>query len=914
MKKVFKIFGVVLLLLVILIVAAPFFLQGKIDDIIKNKVNENVNATLDFTDADLSLFSNFPNATVTLEKVSLINKAPFEGDTLFAANEVELKLGISQFFKESDEPIKIDRFFVDGANVNIKVDAEEHANYDIAKNTGTEAETTSTTSESSFTLAMDEYSIQNSKILYDDRSSDINLMISELNHSGTGDLSLATSELNTKTTALVSFGMDSTYYLKNHKLSLDALIGVDLEKMRFSFLKNEALVNQLPLVFDGFVQINDTNQEIDINFKTASSEFKNFLAVIPEEYSKSLDNIKTTGDFILAGEFKGIVDETHIPKFNIKVNSNNASFKYPDLPKTVRNIFIDVAVNNATGISADTYVDINKLSFMIDEDKFNMVSKLRDLTGNMKVDAQVDGKMNLANISKAYPVPADLGLKGLLDADIDANFDMASIEKKKYENTKIDGIFSLKDFEYNSEEMANPVKIAATKLTFTPNKVVLNELQGSTGKTDFNATGTIDNLLGFMFNDEKVKGDFDLNSNTFSLNDFMTADVVEAKDTIGETNSEPVASGEESLKIPSFLDCTINASAATVLYDNLTLKNVKGSLLIKDETATLKNMTSSMFDGKMGFNGKVSTKNEIPDFGMKLDIKNFKISETFDSFDLFKTLAPVAGILRGALDSEIEISGKLNDDFTPDMATISGDVLAELLQSELDPKKAAFLSKIGEKLSFLKPENLDLKGLKTALTFENGEVKVKPFTVKYQDINMNVSGSHTFDQKLNYAASIEVPAKYLGSEINSLIAKIDDSSLKDLTIPVTANIGGNYASPDVTTDLTGGVKSLTSKLVEIEKQKLINKGKDKAKDLLKGVLGSNKDDSEAPAENKSKEESAKEVLSGILGGNKDKETTETKADSTEATEKKEEQKEAVKEKAKDILGGFLGKKKKEGTN
>ncbi|MEO9894016.1 AsmA-like C-terminal region-containing protein [Aurantibacter sp.] len=900
MKKIFKILGIVVVLLIVVLIATPFFLKGKIDDIIKNKVNENVNATLDFVDADLSLFSNFPNATVTLEKVSLVNKAPFEGDTLFAANEVELKLGISQFFKESDEPIKIDRFFVEGANVNVKVDTEERANYDIALEDGS-AETESTASESSFTLAMDEYSIQNSKIVYDDRSTNMNLTITELNHSGSGDLSLATSELDTKTTAFVSFGMDSTNYLNNHNLALDALIGLDLEKMKFSFLKNEALINQLPLVFDGFIQLNEDNQEVDVNFKTPSSEFKNFLAVIPEEYSKNLDNIKTTGDFTVAGEFKGIVDETHIPTFNIKLNSTNASFKYPDLPKSVRNIFIDVAINNATGITEDTYVDINKLSFMIDEDKFNMVSKIRDLMGNMKMDAHVDGNMNLANISQAYPVPHDLNLKGFLDADISANFDMASVENNKYENTKIDGTFSLKDFEYNSEEMANPVKIATTKLTFNPNKVSLNELQGSTGKTDFNASGTIDNLLGYMFNDEKVKGNFNLKSNTFSLNDFMTADVEEQPK---DSESAPEPTGEESLKIPSFLDCNINAYASTVLYDNLTLKDVKGTLLIKDEKATLQNMTTSIFDGKMAFNGVVSTKNEVPDFGMKLDMKNFNISETFESFELFKTLAPVAGALRGVLDSEIEISGKLNDDFTPDMATISGDVLAELMQTELDPKKTAVLNKVGEKLTFLKPENLDLKGLKTALTFENGAVKVKPFTVKYQDIDMNISGSHTFDQKLNYAATIDVPAKYLGSDVNSLIAKIDDSSLEDLTVPVTANIGGNYTSPDVSTDLTGGVKSLTTKLVEIEKQKLISKGKDKAQDLLTGILGNKTAESDSATTEEKTTDGAKEILTGILGSKKEEATEENKDTVTEVKTE-----EAVKEKAKSILGGILGKKK-----
>ena len=73
------------------LIAAPFILEAKIGDILKNNVNNNVNATLDFSEAKLSLIKSFPSAEVSLKGVSFLNKAPFEGDTLFAAKEVEYK-------------------------------------------------------------------------------------------------------------------------------------------------------------------------------------------------------------------------------------------------------------------------------------------------------------------------------------------------------------------------------------------------------------------------------------------------------------------------------------------------------------------------------------------------------------------------------------------------------------------------------------------------------------------------------------------------------------------------------------------------------------------------------------------------------------------------------------------------------
>ncbi|QWX84109.1 AsmA family protein [Cellulophaga sp. HaHaR_3_176] len=905
-KKILKIVGIVVLLFVVTLIAAPFFLKGKIADIIKNKVNNSITATLEFEDADLTLFSSFPNAKVTLNNISIVNKEPFLGDTLFSSKEIALDMSIKELFKGADEPIAISSLMVDGALINIEVNEQGIANYDIAKETEEVASTAADEEPSNFTFSMESYALTNSKIIYADKLSGMRFELENVNHSGNGDLSLEKSELDTKTSGLVSFEMDSTNYLNKNPIQLDALLGVDLATNTYSFLKNEAILNQLPLVFDGFIKINDNNQELDVSFKTPSSDFKNFLAVIPETYSKNIENVTTTGNFMVAGRFNGVVDETHIPKFNIEINSDNASFKYPDLPKSVRNVFIDTKINNETGIVDDTYVDINKLSFMIDEDKFNMVAKIRDLMGNTKVSAHIDGNMNLANIAKAYPVPSDLNLEGLLNANVDAAFDMASIEKEQYEKTNIKGNLNLKNFVYKSEELKNPVKINSTSVTFNPQTVTLNELSGVTGATDFNAVGTINNLLGFMFNDENVQGDFTLKSNTFSVNDFMVEEAVSEKET---TNDKPVdTTTEAQIKIPSFLDANIKASAATVLYDNLTLKNVSGNLIIKDEKATLQNMTSSIFDGKLGFNGEVSTKGDTPTFAMKLGMESLKINETFKSLELFKVLAPIANAIQGNLNSDIIISGNLNNDFTPNLATISGNVLAELLGTEIKPEQTQVLSALSSKLSFLNLDNLNLKGLKTALSFENGTVKVKPFTVNYQDIAIKIDGSHTFDQKLSYGAVIDVPAKYLGNDIANLISKIDDKSLEGLTIPVTANIGGNYTSPQVSTDLTSGVKTLTTKLVEIEKQKLISKGKDKASELLGGLLsGTNKtNDTTATAATTTEQnkEAVKNALGGLLGGAK-KDTTAAVVKDTTAASKND----AVKEAAKSVLGGLFSKKK-----
>ena len=138
---------------------------------------------------------------------------------------------------------------------------------------------------------------------------------------------------------------------------------------------------------------------------------------------------------------------------------------------------------------------------------------------------------------------------------------------------------------------------------------------------------------------------------------------------------------------------------------------------------------------------------------------------------------------------------------------------------------------------------------------------------------------------MNYKADFEVPANYFGTEVNSLIAKINIDEANNLTIPVTASIGGRFTSPTVSTDLTSGVTNLTKQLIEIQKQKLISKGTDQIKDAIGGLLGGDSKTNNA----------VKDALGGLLGGKtskKDSTTTESK------------------NLVKDVLGGFLGGKKK----
>ena len=686
------------------------------------------------------------------------------------------------------------------------------------------------------------------------------MVLDSINHEGTGDFTSSKLDLATKSTAKVSLDMDKVNYMKNVGISLDAVLGIDLDKSKYTFKENKAKINELPLEFDGFIQLVDTGQQYDLTFKTPTSSFKNFLGLIPAQYSSNLKEVKTSGDFTVAGFAKGLYSETSVPKFNVKIASNNASFQYPNLPKSVKNIIIDTKIINETGEMNDTYVNLDKLSFQIDQDVFNAKANIKNISENALVNAALNGTINLANLTKAYPIKLDKPLTGILKADVTTAFDMQSVEKSDYARIRNAGTIDLTGFNYTDED-GKTMKISRAFVSFDPSRVNLKQFNATTGKTDLAVTGVLENFYGFVFKNQELKGNFNLNSNQLAVSDFMTS----------KTDAKKQTKANEAMKIPAFLNCSLTAKANTVLYDNLVLKNVSGKVIIKDQKATLENGKTDIFGGLITFNGEVSTKEKISKFNMDLELNGVDIAQTFTQLDMMKKIAPIAGVINGKLNSKIKVSGNLNDkEMTPDLKSITGDLMGQLLSTTVNSSNSTLLTALDNKLGFVDLKKLNLNDLKATLTFKDGKVNVKPFDIKYQDIKATIGGSHGFDQLMNYNVKLDVPSKYLGTEINNLIGKLTPTDAKKFeTIPINAILTGNFKNPNITTDVKQATTTLVTNLVKQQKDKLIQQGTS--------------------------------ALGNIIQNNtKPKDTSKT------ATPKPD-----VKTQAKDLLNGLFNKKKKE---
>ena len=185
MKKFLKITGITFFSIFALLVLAAFIVPTFFKEDIKNAINKSaqdyIYANLDYDEnsIEISLFKDFPNVYVGIQKFSLVNQAPFGGDTLVSIQDFGISLDIKSALTSN---IQINGIYLTEPRIFGYVNADGKANWDIVK---PDTSTITDTSSSSFALQIDHWEIKNGHIEYKDKTMDVLTVIQNLNHSGT---------------------------------------------------------------------------------------------------------------------------------------------------------------------------------------------------------------------------------------------------------------------------------------------------------------------------------------------------------------------------------------------------------------------------------------------------------------------------------------------------------------------------------------------------------------------------------------------------------------------------------------------------------------------------------------------------------------------------------------------------------
>lgn len=754
-KIVKRIFSTILVLVILVIgvaIAVPYFFKDEILVKIKEEANNTLNATVDFDDVNLSLLRSFPDFSFQMDQLSVIGIEDFEGINLVKAKNIDFTLDLMSVIK-SDRPIEIQSITFDQPEINILILKNGKANYDIVKLSETDDEASA---EYDFLIQLKKYTINQGHFTYDDQAGNMFLELKNLNHQGRGDFTQDVFDLDTKTKVeQLSASSGGIRYLKKANTTLDATFNINLPNNTYTLKDNDLQINAMKLLVDGFVQLQENEDiNIDFNFNAPKNDFKNLLSLIPSAYTSDFSEVKAEGKMTFNGFVKGVYNgqKEKLPAIKISLNVDQGSFQYPGLPSGLNNIFAKLNIDSPSSDLDKMKIDIPNFKFAMGGKPFEGRFKLTTPLSDPNIDTKVKGLIDLAEIYKAFPMEGVTELSGIIDADFTAQTRYSTLEKGDYENANVSGSSSIKDLIYDAEGIPK-VFVSEAQANLSPKKIEVNNFNGKLGKSDLQISGQLDNILAYFSPNKTLTGDVKLRSNYFNVDEWMTE---------MEEETAVAVDPETEVEIFNRFKFLVDAKIGQIDYDIYQLDNSSAKGIFTSNELIINDLETNIGESDIRGNGS--------------------LTNVFNYIFENQTLGG-----EFAMDSDFfDLNPFMEETEAPEAKTIANENEAEyepiIIPDNVDIKVNANIKK-------LTYTNLDLKDFRGDLAIKDSKVQMSNVNARTLGGKFEADGYYdsTTPEKPKYKLTYDVQ----GFDFQS---SFDQLNTVQALAPIANYIQGNYST------------------------------------------------------------------------------------------------------------------------
>lgn len=788
MKKVLKIAGITLGVLLILILVLPFAFQGKIEKLVKQEGNKMLNAQFDFSALDISLIRNFPSASITLEDFWLKGAGEFQNDTLIQAGELTAAVNLFSLFGNSGYDIS--KIIIEDTKVKAIVLENGHPNWDVMKPSADTTDTEETPTESApIRIKLQKLSIKDLSVSYDDRQGGMYAAINHLNATCSGDFGSerTTVDLSMETPSL-TYRTGGIPFLNKARLEADMNVDADFANNKYTLKDNTISLNAIQVNIDGWAAMQKNGIGMDMKLNTNEVGFKELLSLIPAIYAKDFQDLKTDGKASLTAFAKGILGQDQVPQFEVALDVKDGMFRYPSLPAGVENINIAANVKNAGGNIDATEITVSPFDFVLAGNPFSLKASVKTPVSDPDLQATAKGTLDLGKVKEVYPLE-DMTLNGTIQADMNLAGKLSYIEKEQYGQMKAAGSIRLNNMKLNLQDMP-AIDIQRSTFSFSPRYLQLSETTINIGQNDLTVDSRFENYLGYALKGSTLKGNLNISSNHIHVNDFISSDTTTVQ--VPETHDSTTVSSSEAgvIRIPENIDFTMQANLKEVLFDKMKLETVSGVLTVKNGTVDMRNLSFNTMGGSITANGAYSAPKGVqPHLNAGFDMKGIGFAQAYEELGLVQQLAPIFSGLKGNFSGNLKINTPLDEKMSPVMQQVQGS--GSLSTKDLSLSDVKFINQVADIVKKPSMKDIQVKDLNLDFEIADGRVTTQPFDLKLGDYTMNLSGSTGLDQTIDYTGKITLPSGGIGSKLGTV----------DMTI------GGTFTSPKVGIDMASLAKN-----------------------------------------------------------------------------------------------------------
>jgi hypothetical protein len=327
MKKALRIlvitFGVIVLLLVLL----PVLFKSKIEGMVKEQVNKEVQATVDWSRFSLSFFRGFPDLSINLHQVSVVGLEDFEGDTLVGLERFELRVNP---FSALRKDLVVKSILLDRPLLNGQVLEDGQVSWDIASGSGSldEEEEDDGEGGTSMRVSLKRLAILDGRIYYVDDEANMDASLEGFDLELRGNFSMDQTRMQLSAGIdRVNARMGGIRYVKDGNFQLEVVAEANMLENRYTLEKTLISLNGLSLGAEGHVVLMEEGaMEMDLRYFSNETSFQTLLSLVPAIYLTDFASLETRGNLQLEGTVKGTMKDSLMPDATLQAGGHGRVF------------------------------------------------------------------------------------------------------------------------------------------------------------------------------------------------------------------------------------------------------------------------------------------------------------------------------------------------------------------------------------------------------------------------------------------------------------------------------------------------------------------------------------------------------------------------------------------------------------
>lgn len=751
-KKFFAVTLIVLLSLSALLFIGGIVLEKKIKSRIVSEINEQVVVPVEVKGGiTLSLFRHFPYASVSFADVSITDKLQ-RGKQFLSVKEFSLLCNIWSLFGNE---IEFSKIFLRDGELNLFTDERGRNNFDILK-------PQKENSENKLTVQIKKAQLKNVRFRMNNRQSstfaDVTVKEILLN----GNFNERNYQLDASANVLVNkISVSDENFLGGKKITAEVTLDVNKTKKKYNFSSGKISVEDSEFDLEGFLQEVKNGTQLNFKLKNEGSDVKKLFALFPQKYMDNFVNAEGSGAYSIEANVNGLAGKNSLPKIAVSAELKDSEMKLGKYNKLLKEV--NATAKYELDETGKDKITISNFNCTLNNNPFQFKLALENLS-NPVFDFYANGILSVEELQTFIPDSSVQDMGGTIE------FRNFSLKGKKDDFTDVEnstlegsGEFDLKEVEFRAGGVTYGNISGLLKYE---NKIIdahnftLNFLS-----TDFNFSGTIENLFAFVYNlSEKRKA----NNVVLGVNGkvktqtFNLSGILEAFDR----KNRPQAQLKEKINIRDVLSMkgNLDVEMGQFIFRKMTFENLQTNVQIVPALIQINSLTTKTMEGNVKAIGQIAFTPENS-LHLKLDISAVNLSlpeillqcENFGQQSL--TEKHVKGIISVATTFNAAWKNYKELDENSLAAVIDFSIKdGELIQFE--PLRAASKFIRVEELS-----NIKFSELKNTIQIKDRRLDLPEFEVKTSALNLMLFGTHYFDNTVDYHFKINLH-KMLAQKFN----------------------------------------------------------------------------------------------------------------------------------------------------